>query len=251
MPSTLFANEIFPLLSRWKEEHEDKLKTGFVGAIHLASLTIILTILLELFSIETVHSLHINQRDGPRLYRTAWIINFFNHFCLGPPVYVAATLLFTTSDENHGTVEALAREIAILAIHGICYHQVHKIMHLRPGWYKHHRFHHQFKEFIPPSSANAVSTVEYLLAYIMPFAIAAAIVRPTETELRVAVLLVSIPNLFIHTPALAQARIHPFFVSTAGHAKHHRELKVNYAAPIWNIDWCINVLQGEKTNQKQ
>jgi hypothetical protein len=93
--------------------------------------------------------------------------------------------------------------------------------------------------------ANAVSAVEYLAAYVVPFAVAAALVHPHETELQCAVAVVSVCNLLIHTPRLEEwsKALGPAFVTTHGHLEHHRRMTINYAAPTINVDWIVEQLR--------
>jgi hypothetical protein len=82
-------------------------------------------------------------------------------------------------------------------------------------------------------AANAVSIVEYVLAYIVPFAVAALLVAPHELEFRLAIAFVSICNLLVHTSrleSLSQKLLWPIFVTTH-HLEHHRKLTTNYASP--------------------
>ena len=65
-----------------------------------------------------------------------------------------------------------------------------------------HRFHHAFAKHVTPSSANAVSVVEYVYAYMLPFVAGCAVCAPDERALLVAVAVVSVNNLLIHTPRL-------------------------------------------------
>jgi sterol desaturase/sphingolipid hydroxylase (fatty acid hydroxylase superfamily) len=57
---------------------------------------------------------------------------------------------------------SLVRIVAAIAVHNICYYNAHKTMHSSSKWYRFHQFHHQFRQYIPPSSANAVLVVECL-----------------------------------------------------------------------------------------
>lgn len=76
-----------------------------------------------------------------------------------------------------------------------------------------------------------------MMAYVLPFAVAAALVHPTESELRVAVSIISAFNLLEHTPALEGMPWPRWLVSPSQHLEHHRKLTVHYAAPVFNMDW--------------
>jgi hypothetical protein len=117
--------------------------------------------------------------------------------------------------------------------------------------YKYHRFHHRFKAHVPPVSANAVSSVEYLVAYILPFALGALIVRPHISEMRAVINITSLSNLLIHTPRLEKLseKLWPIFVTTHGHIEHHKKLTMNYAAPTINVDWVVQQVKAASGKQ--
>ena len=53
---------------------------------------------------------------------------------------------------------------------------------------------------------------------------------------------VTLTNLLIHTPwfeLLAEKHVPTWLVSTADHFAHHRTLKMNYAAPTFNVDTLV------------
>jgi sterol desaturase/sphingolipid hydroxylase (fatty acid hydroxylase superfamily) len=225
---------------------QEAVREGWTGGMELSIATLAATTVLELISFDAVIALHQKQSDGPALYRKAAFANFFNHFILGIPVYITAILLFgrrrDEDDETGSLFASLVRILGVIVVHDICYYKAHKTMHSSSGWYRFHKFHHQFRQYIPPSSANAVSVVEYLLAYVIPFALAAIVVRPTELELRASVYMVSFANLLIHTPAFSCMSKYleaVCLVSEHLHSEHHRKLTTNYAAPILNIDSLV------------
>ena len=210
----------------------------------LSIATIILTFLLEIFSLPTVRGV-LKQRNGPSLYLQAVALNFFNHFAFGVPVYAIAVSLLCRDDEAASVLLFLMRTTCVVIIHAILYYSVHKAFHSSPQLYVYHRFHHRFNTHVPPVAANAVSAVEYLCAYIIPFALGALLVRPEEKELQVAVAIISLSNLLIHTPRLEEVSkiLGPLFVTTHGHIEHHKRMNVNYAAPTINMDWIVEQLQ--------
>jgi sterol desaturase/sphingolipid hydroxylase (fatty acid hydroxylase superfamily) len=243
MPESVFD----AILAWWQSPSaQEAVREGWTGGMELSIATIAATTVLELISFDTVIALHQKQLDGPALYRQAVFVNFLNHFVLGIPVYITAVLLFgrrsDEDDETDGLLASLVRILGCIVVHDICYYQAHKTMHSSSGWYRFHKFHHQFRQYIPPSSANAVSIVEYLLAYVIPFALAAVVLRPTEVELRTSVYVVSLSNLLIHTPAYSCMSKHleaVYLVSEHLHSEHHRKLTTNYAAPILNVDGLV------------
>jgi len=211
---------------------------GSRSSIELSVSTLVLTFLLELFSLET--SRKVLEQSGS-LYTTAVAVNFRNHFVFGLPVYTTAVVLFCKGNDEKNWMQRVLSILACILIHSILYYSAHRLMHT-PQFYRHHKFHHQFAVHVPPVSANAVTVVEYLVAYVVPFAVAALIARPDELSLRISVYIVSFANLLIHTPKLEKLseRLPPTFVSTNGHLEHHRKLNMNYAAPTINVDWFVD-----------
>lgn len=228
----------------------ERVSLGLHGGVELSIATLVLTVLLELTSYRTVIALY---RDNAALYKRAIFANVLNHFVLGVPVYLTATVLFCRDDDNDSdetTTSVLAPALihvsAMLLIHGLLYYYAHKTMH-HPRFYKHHKFHHSFNKYIPPSAANAVSVVEYLLAYVIPFCVGSVLVRPSELELRLSVYIVSACNLLIHTPTMTCLELPEWLVSALTHQQHHRQLTSYFAAPILNFDWFMERSDSKKS----
>ena len=137
-----------------------------------------------------------------------------------------------------------------MGIHAVLYYQLHKTFHSSATLYKYHRFHHRFKEHTPPMAANAVSLVEYTVAYILPFAFAALVIRPTRLEFRVAITVLSVCNLLVHTPALEKLPGPAFWVMPSDHQAHHRLVNVHFASPTINIDWILEQWNGKGNDKK-
>jgi sterol desaturase/sphingolipid hydroxylase (fatty acid hydroxylase superfamily) len=211
----------------------------------LAIATITITFFLEISSLPTVRGV-LKQRDGPSLYLQAVTLNFLNHFIFGVPVYVIAVSLLCRDDKMANFLRFAMRTTCIVIIHAILYYGVHKAFHSSPQLYLYHRFHHRFNTHVPPVAANAVSAVEYLCAYIIPFAVGALLVSPQEKELQLAVAIVSFSNLLIHTPRLEEISksLGPLLVTTHGHIEHHKRMNLNFAAPTINVDWIVEQLQS-------
>jgi sterol desaturase/sphingolipid hydroxylase (fatty acid hydroxylase superfamily) len=211
----------------------------------LAIVTIALTFLLEIASLPAVRGV-LKQRDGPSLYLQAVALNVLNHFIFGVPIYVIAVSLLCRDDEAANALRFVIRTTYMVLIHAILYYGVHKAFHSSPHLYVYHRFHHRFNTHVSPVAANAVSAVEYLCAYIIPFTVGALLVSPQEKELQFAVALISFTNLLIHTPRLEEISktLGPLFVTTHGHIEHHKRMNLNYAAPTINVDWIVELLQS-------
>lgn len=221
------------------------------SSLQVANETIVLTVVLELLSISTVKKLLSQTKDGYNLYYTSWWVNFRNHYMIGVPIMTLVGMYLDerkivrsnieSIDDMYSILLFLWNTLAIITIHSILYYYVHKTMH-EPQYYKYHRFHHRFNTYTPPVAANAVSAIEYIIAYMLPFAVGALIVHPTQLELDVGVRFVSITSSFVHTPILEDLAIRyvpNLFVSTNKHLEHHRRVTMNYASPTWNIDWIL------------
>jgi len=109
-----------------------------------------------------------------------------------------------------------------------------------------HRFHHRFNRRITPLAANAVTPVEFCLAYAIPFTGYARLLHfcgvPVDRwTIHAAVWVIGFANLLIHTPALEQVseRLPAWLVGTHDHFAHHRALAKNYAAPTLNVDTIV------------
>jgi sterol desaturase/sphingolipid hydroxylase (fatty acid hydroxylase superfamily) len=222
------------------ESLQEQAFEAFAGGVQLSVGTVFLTIVLELASLPTVWGV-LNQKNGKSLYSQAVAVNFINHFVFGIPVYAVAVALLCTTKVSANYVVSVVRGTAVMTVHAIIYYVMHKAFHTSPQLYVHHRFHHRFNTHVPPVAANAVSIVEYLLAYVLPFAMAALIVRPHEIEFRSAIAFVSLTNLLVHTPRLEawSKKLWPVFVSTHDHLEHHKRLTTNYASPTINVDWIL------------
>lgn len=227
--------------------------TAVQGGTILSVATVLLTLVLELASLPTVRGV-LQQRDGPSLYRQALAMNFINHFVFGIPVYFIAVVLFCDRTEAENRSIFAIRAAAVVAVHAVMYYGIHKAFHTSPKLYVHHRFHHRFNTHVPPVAANAVSVVEYVLAYIVPFAIAALLVAPHEREFRLAIAFLSVCNLLVHTPrleSLSEKLLWPVFVTTHDHLEHHRKLTTNYASPTINVDWILGQFLARSSTKSQ
>ncbi|GKZ00924.1 hypothetical protein MPSEU_001043900 [Mayamaea pseudoterrestris] len=225
----------------------DQYFVSFRNGLVVAIATVLVTVLLEAISCRTVGDLLTKHPRGRTLYTKAVTLNLVNHILFGVPIYVLSESLFCKNrdfvDWTYAELSwSMLRIFAIVLFHSIGYYFVHKAMHTVPGLYKFHAFHHRFKDFIPPSAANAVSPAEYVVAYILPFAVGAGIARPSIFELQSAVCIVSLFNLLVHMPAMEafSSYFEPHCVSASSHKRHHTSLTCNYAAPTMNLDMISN-----------
>ncbi|CAJ1936871.1 unnamed protein product [Cylindrotheca closterium] len=234
--------------------------------------TLILTVVLEVWSLPTLQLLWNKQPNGRELYAKALFWNIFNQYALAIPLYSVVGTFMTRNDDyhyyhdNNAMIRNLVEVVWILGGHAVGYYHVHKAFHLSPKWYKYHKFHHRFNSYVPPSAANAVEPVEYILAYLLPFVVTLALWPPFFTpkihrhNVSMATLVISVLNLLVHTPKLEQKYLVAstttsnnnnnnnnnnnswtrWFVSTEDHLNHHRKLKCHYASPTFNVDNIVD-----------
>mmetsp|Transcript_11973 Transcript_11973/g.38063 ORF Transcript_11973/g.38063 Transcript_11973/m.38063 type:complete len:296 (+) Transcript_11973:92-979(+) len=206
--------------------------------------TLILTALLELMSMDEVRK--VCKREGGRtLYAQGVLCNIVNNAVLGPPLYELVSNRWMS--QPFTAAGRVAMVFAVIVGHSIGYYCAHRWMHTRAMYWA-HRFHHRFNCIVVPVTANAVSLAEYALAYMLPFVVGAQLLRPDRMSMFLAVGVVSLNNLLIHTPKLADAsaRLVPWlFVSTADHLEHHRRLTSHYAAPTISIDRLLACCFGK------
>ena len=210
--------------------------------LELTAGTFLLTLVLELWSLDTVKKVLDQPGSGISLYKEAIVANLVNHFVFGWTIYVSAATIFCRDTEEVTSSDRIIFVITILFVQSVLFYVVHRAFHSNPNWYRHHRFHHRFNTFVVPMTANAVSVVEYIFAYMLPFTIAMPFVRPDTLSLRLSVGIVSVTNLMIHTPKLGEISeqfMPEFLVSTNDHLEHHRKLNCKYAAPTINVDYLL------------
>ncbi|KAL3919632.1 MAG: hypothetical protein SGILL_003656 [Bacillariaceae sp.] len=209
--------------------------------------TVLLTLVLELWSKDTVKKILDQPGAGISLYKAAIVANLVNHFVFGWTIYMSAATLFCRDTEEVSSSDRIISVITILFVQSVFFYVAHRAFHSNPNWYRHHRFHHRFNTYVCPMAANAVSVVEYIFAYILPFTVAMPFVRPDTLSLRLSVGIVSVTNLMIHTPKLGEISekfMPEFLVSTNDHLEHHKKLNCKYAAPTFNIDYLLEWIES-------
>ncbi len=217
-------------------------------AIELSFWTLSITVVLEVWSLDTVKKVLQQKGAGPKLYAAAIFANLRNHFVFGVPIYVIAVENFCRPEQSLGIGDEIACVATILFVQSFCFYIAHRLFHTYPSLYRHHRFHHRFNVHVPPMAANAVSPVEYVFAYIVPFVVAMPFCKPDTTAFRISVAIVSLTNILIHTPKLAELseKIVPeWLVTTEDHLEHHRKLNTKYAAPTFNIDYLVSFIESK------
>lgn len=191
-----------PAATKMESFHPSSTRSLITG-FQVALCTLTLTVFLELCSKRTVASLLKTTNEGPALYRACIGANLVNNLAIGPPTYMLATEFFVYKSDlgGYSLIRSLTAALGLVLTHALGYHYAHSQMH-RPSLYWAHKFHHAFAKHVTPSSANAVSVVEYAYAYMLPFVVGCAVCAPDERALLMAVAVISVNNLLIHTPAL-------------------------------------------------
>ena len=128
--------------------------------------------------------------------------------------------------------------LAILGVQNIGYYCAHRLFHTYRKLYRFHQFHHKFDKILIPSIGNAVSTTEYLFAYMAPFAAGAYTTSPSELTFIMSLFVVALLNMSIHCIEMTKIKYPFFIVSPKKHFAHHIGREKHYAAPILDVD-CI------------
>jgi len=131
--------------------------------------------------------------------------------------------------------------ISILGIHSVGYYVVHSAMHKFKNLYTIHSFHHQYDKILLPSIGNAVSTMEFISAYLLPFILAAYFLRPNEISFIIPIGIIGLLNIVIHCKELEDLPWAAIFVSPKNHIEHHEVRTKHYAAPTINWDYIVSL----------
>ena len=175
-------------------------------------------------------------KEIPELYTSAITKIQQNMLIISPLIY--SVIDQTLIDHSTSTVQPI-KTTSILLIHSFGYYIIHKSMHTISILRHYHEFHHKFDKYMIPSIGNAVSTEEFLLAYISPFIVGAYILRPNEISFVIPIGLISIFNNIIHCKELRGIKWCKYFVSPDQHIEHHETRMKHYSAPILNLDYYL------------
>ena len=107
-------------------------------------------------------------------------------------------------------------------------------------------FHHQYDKILLPSIGNAVSTMEFISAYLLPFIIAAYFLRPNEISFIIPIGIIGLLNIVIHCKELEDLPWAALFVSPKNHIEHHEVRTKHYAAPTINWDYIVSLFSDNK-----
>ena len=211
---------------------------SFCQGLQLGMYTITVSSILD-NTISSEHTKALVERDI-KLYFEGMRANYLNLLLISPLYYVFV-YLFLLNNLKEGFY--LLDYISLLLIHNVVYYAIHKMMHKIPQLKGFHNFHHLFIDVIP-SNGNAVSLMEFNLAYISPFIGGIYLISPNNDTLKSAIMTISFLNTFIHCPNFADLELPDIIVSPAKHINHHKKCTMEtYAAPLLNIDYIVNETQ--------
>ena len=179
------------------------------------------------------------KMEEVQLYHLGWIANITN-LCVLSPVLYSILMVHLIQDPSLSLYSIYPSHVLyVVFIHNIFYYLTHKAFHIYPSLLRIHYFHHKFDRLMLPSVGNAVSKREFILAYVTPFFIGAAVVPCSESSMICSVGIISLLNLFIHCKELENIWWVPFLVSPKKHITHHIERTKHYSAPFFDFDEFI------------
>lgn len=138
------------------------------------TLMLLLTVLLESFCMDEVQRL-IQKKGGRELYKQAIVANLINVGIFGMLTYWFS-VAFACVPGPLTILEQIRGIFGALFIEGLLFYLIHKSFHEVKWLYRAHSFHHKFNEIVLPSTANAVSATEFIVAYMFPIFVALAVV---------------------------------------------------------------------------
>lgn len=200
-----------------------------------SSMGVALMLIFE-FGISSSDVQRLRKRDGGKELHAAGLrATIINHLVLGP-IFYYITLRYCCTQRKLTLLQQAIAVFNFLVIENVLFYCGHFLMHTR-YFYWMHRFHHRFNTIVLPSSASAVSTSEFVCAYMTPFVLAAWGASCDRASAVNAARIVILANLIIHTPSLEKMNYYPWLlVSPSDHLAHHRQLTGNYSAPIFHCE---------------
>ena len=207
----------------------------YITGLHLGSYTYLFSNVLD-HTISRKNTMELIQKN-PKLYIDGTVSNFINLLGLSPIYYIFVDNFFITDK----SVEIqLLKWFGMVLTHNIVFYKMHKTFHERKSLYFIHKFHHRFVKPIP-SNGNAVSTIEYNLAYVLPFVLGMLFFRPNSITFQLSIATISLFNSLVHCPPLKNLRLKylPFLVVPNDHLIHHEVLTAKYASPLLNVDYLV------------
>ena len=236
----------------WVDEalHERLALEGMMMAVSM----LLLTALFECFSLSSVRHLR-SMAGGKDLYQQGWWCNFYNAILIGVPMYVSVCSFpnfFIRRGTGPGGVEWSAGSLDVgevtvtVLLHSLVYYLFHAAFHKVPGLFFVHQFHHRFRgRSVSPSTALAVSPLEFLLAYITAFGPGMVLFKPSRATLQASLVVVMGLNLLMHFPPVEDASrwLPRILVGTADHLSHHKHPGHKFSGHTLSYDYFAERLQ--------
>lgn len=140
-----------------------------------------------------------SDKGARRLYLKALASNFLHYAVIAPLGLGVCRAYIIWADNFYPSYIAVP---GVLVLQGIMFSAVHEWFHV-PSNYWIHKYHHTFnaQTFVRPICANAVTVLEFAIAYLLPVLLGILIFRPSPDAMYRIVTCISAANLVIHTPA--------------------------------------------------
>ena len=159
-----------------------------------------------------------------------WTMVIFNLLFIGPCIFSMVSPLTVSSK---GRFKTIFDTFGLVTLHSMMYSFMHRVMHKIVAVRPIHKKHHTYIDDVRPSNANAVSSSEFLLAYMLPFVTGCYVLRPSLCSLSCASMVVSIFNLLVHSK-FVEFNLPWFFVTSEEHLQHHKSKSAMYSAPTFS-----------------
>lgn len=188
------------------------------------------------------------RKEIKALYKEAWTVNLIHYLVLGPVAYAGAVIMHARLAENPPWIGVPGLFLTQAAGYALC----HAWMHDPVRYAKIHKYHHTFNErtFVRPVTANATTTVEFLVAYVTPTVTGIVLFRPTYNTILSLVMSLSVCNLLVHTPP--EALPYPgwlpnFIVTNVKHFHHHeKDVRAHMSSPLFDLDHLLGLSKAKK-----
>ena len=186
-----------------------------------------------------------NEFPSGHLYAEAWTTILLNLLVVGPFMYERVRGFASVTPKS--MFKKIFETFSLVSIHSLIYGGIHRCMHKIRSMRPIHKFHHRFNgnkqnrcelyEPPVPSVANAVSVSEFILAYMMPFAVGLFLTKANESSFIASISIISALNLCVHSNNLKDKEWSKFLVSPKDHLDHHKYRSTKYFAPTWNLNF--------------
>eukprot|EP00584_Thalassiosira_punctigera_P011946 CAMPEP_0172552888 /NCGR_PEP_ID=MMETSP1067-20121228/47249_1 /TAXON_ID=265564 ORGANISM="Thalassiosira punctigera, Strain Tpunct2005C2" /NCGR_SAMPLE_ID=MMETSP1067 /ASSEMBLY_ACC=CAM_ASM_000444 /LENGTH=300 /DNA_ID=CAMNT_0013340961 /DNA_START=70 /DNA_END=969 /DNA_ORIENTATION=- len=174
-------------------------------------------------------------------------IDSINILVLLPCCVYAKTIAFPrrapsfSADDWPTHWESFSGVVASIVLHEFGFYWTHRIMHARPGLYRFHKVHHQYKQN-DVLSAQHFHPVDFFFSIAAPALLTAAVVRPHSFTQALAGLWIFHANMDDHLGYAfpwSPVRWFPFSAGTDAHEFHHSVNMGCYGSKLSLWDWVF------------